>query len=83
MALSFPIQRDRQGLYQVRFSAAGPERSISAMRHHNSELMKRSESSNFEMNSGEGAKLQGRAKKILLSSVTHVPSGLIGCALAG
>ena len=53
------------------------------MRHHNSELMKRSESSNFEMNLGEGAKLQGRAKKILLSSVTHVPSGLIGCALAG
>ena len=26
--------------------------------------------------------LQGRAKKTLLSSVTHVPSGLIGCALA-
>ena len=26
--------------------------------------------------------LQGGAKKILLSSVTHVPSGLIGCALA-
>ena len=26
--------------------------------------------------------LQGRAKKILLSSVTHVPLGLMGCALA-
>ena len=26
--------------------------------------------------------VQGRAKIILLSSVTHVPSGLIGCALA-
>ena len=26
--------------------------------------------------------LQGRAKKILLSWVTHVPSGLMGCALA-
>ena len=26
--------------------------------------------------------LQGRAKKFLLSSVTHVPSGLMGCALA-
>ena len=26
--------------------------------------------------------LQGGAKTILLSSVTHVPSGLIGCALA-
>ena len=26
--------------------------------------------------------VQGRAKKILLSSVTHVPSGLLGCALA-
>ena len=31
----------------------------------------------------EGERLiQGRAKKILLSSVAHVPSGLIGCALA-
>ena len=27
-------------------------------------------------------KVQGRAKKILLSSVTHVPSGLMGCPLA-
>ena len=27
--------------------------------------------------------LQGRAKKTLLSSVTHVVSGLMGCALAG
>ena len=26
--------------------------------------------------------VQGRAKKILLSSVTHVPSRLMGCALA-
>ena len=26
--------------------------------------------------------VQGRAKKFLLSSVTHVPSGLMGCALA-
>ena len=27
-------------------------------------------------------KVQGRAKKFLLSSVTHVPSGLMGCASA-
>ena len=26
--------------------------------------------------------VQGRAKKILLSLVAHVPSGLMGCALA-
>ena len=29
-----------------------------------------------------GLSIQGRAEKILLSSVTHVPSGLMGCALA-
>ena len=31
---------------------------------------------------GRLATLQGRAKKILLSSVTHVPLGLMDCALA-
>ena len=29
-----------------------------------------------------GFPIQGRAKKFLLSSVTHVPSGLMGCASA-
>ena len=48
----------RQGVRKVRFSAARRERSRSQMRHYHYELMKTTESSNFEMISGEGDKLE-------------------------